>query len=122
MCAEGYFSNSSSALDSCIKHQECATGQIALFSGSISHDTMCATCEDLASGGRFFAQFIIDSKILINSLCNPGSSQKSLDFKLSWCFLRGDLQEIPLNVLQYAQNARVKNEEIYRQVSLQFMK
>ncbi|XP_041811941.1 uncharacterized protein LOC121620070 [Chelmon rostratus] len=39
-CAEGFVSNSS-----------CASGQIVLLPGSIYHDTMCGTCEDLGNGG-----------------------------------------------------------------------
>lgn len=60
-CAEGYFSSSSSALDSCVNHQECATGQILLLNGSINHDTVCGTCEDFANGGLYFAQFILNA-------------------------------------------------------------
>ncbi|XP_076593924.1 uncharacterized protein LOC143324980 [Chaetodon auriga] len=60
-CAEGYFSNSSSALDSCVNHQECASGQIVLLPGSIYQDTVCGTCEGLANGGEtaraFFSGF-----------------------------------------------------------------
>ncbi|XP_041799039.1 tumor necrosis factor receptor superfamily member 6B-like [Chelmon rostratus] len=57
-CAEGFFSNSSSALDSCVNHQECASGQIVLLPGSIDHDTMCGTCEDLANGAEISRAFL----------------------------------------------------------------
>lgn len=50
-CAEGFFSSSSSALDSCVKHQECPSGQIVLLSGSVYQDTVCGTCAD--RGERF---------------------------------------------------------------------
>lgn len=53
-CAEGYFSNSSSAGDPCVKHRECAPGQNVLLCGSVYHDVVCGTCEDLASQSQFF--------------------------------------------------------------------
>ncbi|XP_041798332.1 tumor necrosis factor receptor superfamily member 5-like [Chelmon rostratus] len=57
-CAEGFFSNSSSALDSCVNHQECASRQIVLLPGSIYHDTMCGTCEGLANGVEMSRAFL----------------------------------------------------------------
>ncbi|KAF1387664.1 hypothetical protein PFLUV_G00082290 [Perca fluviatilis] len=57
-CSEGYFSTSSSALESCVKHQECVGGQIALLPGSINHDKMCGSCEDLANGGETLRTFL----------------------------------------------------------------
>lgn len=51
-CGDGYFSNSSSAKEPCVKHQQCAPGQTALLSGSVDHDAVCGTCNDLASGGE----------------------------------------------------------------------
>ncbi|XP_044063130.1 tumor necrosis factor receptor superfamily member 6B-like [Siniperca chuatsi] len=51
-CSEGYFSSSSSALDSCVNHQKCASGQSVLLPGSIYQDAVCGTCEDLADGGE----------------------------------------------------------------------
>nr|XP_046256771.1 tumor necrosis factor receptor superfamily member 6B-like [Scatophagus argus] len=57
-CAEGSFSNSSSALDPCVNHQECASGELVLLNGSIYHDSVCGTCEDLASEGETFREFL----------------------------------------------------------------
>ncbi|KAM3873469.1 tumor necrosis factor receptor superfamily member 6B-like [Diretmus argenteus] len=51
-CVDGHFSNSSSALDSCVKHQECSSsGQRVLLTGSAFHDVMCGSCKDLKRGG-----------------------------------------------------------------------
>ncbi|XP_076008801.1 tumor necrosis factor receptor superfamily member 11B-like [Genypterus blacodes] len=50
-CADGFFSNSSSALMPCVKHLECASSrETALLPGTSSCDTVCGTCEDLANG------------------------------------------------------------------------
>ncbi|KAF3691714.1 Tumor necrosis factor receptor superfamily member 11B [Channa argus] len=57
-CAEGYFSNSSSALETCVKHQECPSGQIALLQGSVYGDTLCGSCEDLAKDGEALRTFL----------------------------------------------------------------
>lgn len=57
-CAEGYFSSSTSALDSCVNHQQCALGQIVLLTGSVYHDTVCGTCQDLADGGETYRTFL----------------------------------------------------------------
>lgn len=51
LCAEGYFSSSSSALDSCVRHQECASGELALLNGTSDQDTLCGTCQNIANGG-----------------------------------------------------------------------
>lgn len=53
-CTEGSFSNATSALEACVNHQVCPSGQIALLSGSIYHDTVCGTCRDLERGGVYF--------------------------------------------------------------------
>ncbi|GAA6226862.1 tumor necrosis factor receptor superfamily member 6B-like [Lates japonicus] len=57
-CSDGYFSNSSSAVEKCEKHQECAIGQIVLLPGTVYQDTVCGTCEDLAIGGEAFRTFL----------------------------------------------------------------
>uniref|UniRef100_A0A3Q4B1H3 TNFR-Cys domain-containing protein n=1 Tax=Mola mola TaxID=94237 RepID=A0A3Q4B1H3_MOLML len=57
-CAEGYFSASTSALDSCVNHQECALGQVAFLNGSMYHDTVCGTSEDFAKGGELYRMFL----------------------------------------------------------------
>lgn len=46
-CSRGYFSNSSSALETCVKHQECSSDQITLLPGTIHHDTLCRSCESV---------------------------------------------------------------------------
>lgn len=50
-CAQGYYSSSFSALDTCARHQECALGETVILNGSVYHDTVCGTCEDFSSGG-----------------------------------------------------------------------
>jgi len=55
-CPEGYFSNSSSAIDSCVKHQECANGEFVLLPGSSFHDTVCGSSESFAGEGVHFVQ------------------------------------------------------------------
>ncbi|XP_068179715.1 tumor necrosis factor receptor superfamily member 6B-like [Antennarius striatus] len=57
-CAEGFFSSASSALDSCVGHQECATGQITLLNCSIYHNTVCGTCNDFANAGETYKTFL----------------------------------------------------------------
>uniref|UniRef100_A0A8C6KY91 TNFR-Cys domain-containing protein n=1 Tax=Nothobranchius furzeri TaxID=105023 RepID=A0A8C6KY91_NOTFU len=49
-CPSGYFSNSSSQLDSCMKHQECGNGQLVLLAGSAYHDTVCGLLTSLQDG------------------------------------------------------------------------
>uniref|UniRef100_A0A8C2Z0U8 TNFR-Cys domain-containing protein n=1 Tax=Cyclopterus lumpus TaxID=8103 RepID=A0A8C2Z0U8_CYCLU len=51
-CSHGYFSTSSSALEPCVKHQECASGQIALLPGTLNQDKLCGSCEDLSNGSE----------------------------------------------------------------------
>lgn len=65
-CSDGYFSNASSAFDPCVKHQECANGNVALLPGSIYHDTVCGSCEDLTREGE---GFFVCIQVHINS--NP---------------------------------------------------
>lgn len=62
-CAEGYFSNSSSAEDPCVKQRECASGQNVLLRGSVYHDAVCGTCEDLASQGQFLEKIVFSPAI-----------------------------------------------------------
>ncbi|XP_071769193.1 tumor necrosis factor receptor superfamily member 6B-like isoform X1 [Centroberyx gerrardi] len=51
-CAEGFFSDSSSALEPCVQHRECnSTGEVVLLRGSSFHDAVCGTCEELTDGG-----------------------------------------------------------------------
>ncbi|KAF6725442.1 Tumor necrosis factor receptor superfamily member 11B [Oryzias melastigma] len=57
-CADGFFSRSTSALDVCVKHQECADGQLPLFTGSVYHDALCGSCEDLASDSETLRKFL----------------------------------------------------------------
>ncbi|KAI4811558.1 hypothetical protein KUCAC02_014439 [Chaenocephalus aceratus] len=57
-CSDGYFSKSSSALESCVKHQECASGQISLLPVSNNHDTLCGSCEYLSNGGETLRTFV----------------------------------------------------------------
>ncbi|XP_026225910.1 tumor necrosis factor receptor superfamily member 11B-like isoform X2 [Anabas testudineus] len=63
-CPDGFFSNSSSALEPCVKHQECAAvagctcKQTELLPGSVYHDTVCGSCEDLAKGGETLRTFL----------------------------------------------------------------
>ncbi|CAJ1061813.1 tumor necrosis factor receptor superfamily member 6B-like [Xyrichtys novacula] len=58
-CSEGTFSNSSSASEPCINHQTCASGQAVLMPGSIFHDTVCGSCEDLANNSETLRRFLI---------------------------------------------------------------
>ncbi|XP_056300886.1 tumor necrosis factor receptor superfamily member 6B-like [Pseudoliparis swirei] len=71
-CSNGHFSTSSSALESCVKHQECAGGQIALLPGSLNQDTMCGSCEDLSNGSEtlrtFFSGFLSMHRIRVIKL------------------------------------------------------
>ncbi|XP_041811944.1 uncharacterized protein LOC121620075, partial [Chelmon rostratus] len=60
-CAEGFVSNSS-----------CASGQIVLLPGSIYHDTMCGTCEDLGNGGMsraFLSGFFSMHRMRVAKMC-----------------------------------------------------
>ncbi|XP_017265396.1 tumor necrosis factor receptor superfamily member 6B [Kryptolebias marmoratus] len=57
-CSMGYFSNSSSELDSCVQHQNCTGGQLAILRGSSVHDTVCGTCENFAKGGETLRTFL----------------------------------------------------------------
>ena len=74
-CSDGYFSNSSSALETCVRHQECAFGQIVLLPGSVYHDSVCGTCEELANGGVYFVQIVL---VVFELL------QRKLNFLLTW--------------------------------------
>lgn len=69
-CADGYFSPSSSALDMCVKHQECADGQLPLMPGSVYHDTLCGSCDDLANDGKYecSAAFMLPKVLYITSV------------------------------------------------------
>ncbi|XP_019728537.1 tumor necrosis factor receptor superfamily member 6B-like [Hippocampus comes] len=58
MCSDGFFSASSSAMESCAKHKECVNGQLVLLNGSAAHDTMCGLCEDVANGGERLRTFL----------------------------------------------------------------
>ncbi|KAM9851715.1 tumor necrosis factor receptor superfamily member 6B-like [Aulostomus maculatus] len=57
-CSPGYFSSSSSALDSCVKHKECVTGQVTFLNGSVYYDKVCGSCEDLANGDGWLRSFL----------------------------------------------------------------
>lgn len=50
-CSKGYFSSTSSALDTCVKHQDCSSGSVMLLQGSAFHDTICGTCDSFVNGG-----------------------------------------------------------------------
>lgn len=57
-CSDGYFSSSSSALDSCVNHQKCANGQTVLLPGTLYNDAVCGTCKDLENGGETQRKFL----------------------------------------------------------------
>ncbi|XP_077431260.1 uncharacterized protein LOC144057496 [Vanacampus margaritifer] len=57
-CSDGFFSASSSAVETCAKHKQCVNVQLVLFNGTASHDTMCGLCEDLANGGELLRTFL----------------------------------------------------------------
>eukprot|EP00066_Takifugu_rubripes_P014521 XP_011603787.1 PREDICTED: tumor necrosis factor receptor superfamily member 11B-like [Takifugu rubripes] len=73
-CADGYFSNSSSAEDPCVKHRECAPGQNVLLCGSVYHDAVCGTCEDLASQGEIYR--VIVSRLFKTQRMRLGKMRK----------------------------------------------
>ncbi|KAM7382641.1 hypothetical protein PAMP_002364 [Pampus punctatissimus] len=57
-CPDGYFSNSSSALESCVKQQTCGNGQTVLLSGTVYHDTVCGSCQDLENRDEALRTFL----------------------------------------------------------------
>ncbi|KAF7665965.1 hypothetical protein LDENG_00126050 [Lucifuga dentata] len=58
-CADGFFSNTSSALEPCLKHGKCASGgKIVLLPGSRFHDPVCGTCKDLGNGDEVLRTFL----------------------------------------------------------------
>uniref|UniRef100_A0A667ZCV8 TNFR-Cys domain-containing protein n=1 Tax=Myripristis murdjan TaxID=586833 RepID=A0A667ZCV8_9TELE len=58
-CADGFFSDSSSALEPCVKQQDCASsGQVVLLPGSAYHDTMCGSCDDLKDEVKILRAFL----------------------------------------------------------------
>ncbi|KAM7420431.1 hypothetical protein PAMA_014921 [Pampus argenteus] len=57
-CSDGYFSNSSSALEPCVKQQTCENGQIVLLNGTIYHDTVCGSCQDLGNRDQALRTFL----------------------------------------------------------------
>ncbi|KAM9310485.1 tumor necrosis factor receptor superfamily member 6B-like [Pholidichthys leucotaenia] len=73
-CPDGYFSNSSSALEPCTKHQECANGELELLAGSVNHDSVCGSCEDLANGGKtlraFLSRFLSAHRMRVGKMKN----------------------------------------------------
>lgn len=87
------------------------------LNGSIYHDTFCGTYEDIASGGLYIVQFILTGPNLIIRFDGCVELLKTT-FYFQTCFLRWGLQDFPLRIPQYAQDARGKNEEICLKVSL----
>ncbi|XP_077383099.1 uncharacterized protein LOC144022285 [Festucalex cinctus] len=58
-CSAGFFSASSSAVETCGNHKQCVNGQLVLLNGTASHDTTCGLCEELANGGELLRTFLL---------------------------------------------------------------
>ncbi|KAI1901913.1 hypothetical protein AGOR_G00039320 [Albula goreensis] len=53
-CPNDSYSNSSSALATCVQHTDCMShGQQVVLKGTDWHDNLCASCEELETGGAF---------------------------------------------------------------------
>lgn len=68
-CPEGHYSGSSSVLEMCIKQQKCTSEQAVLLPGSVYHDTVCGSCEDLANGGVYSIIMCLHLKHVYHSIC-----------------------------------------------------
>ncbi|XP_028327008.1 tumor necrosis factor receptor superfamily member 6B-like [Gouania willdenowi] len=56
-CPEGHFSNTFSALDTCVKHKECGSEQLVL-QGTVDQDTVCGSCENLGNESDMLRTFL----------------------------------------------------------------